>query len=202
MIRLIPRETKFFELFAELSAAMTEGARLLRGILEDTPYDSKCGVDLFSKYSRDIYAGYLYLDGLDAARAACRDMRVRVDGHPDLGCTVQVTIKRGCSNMEAACGPSDQWTFRAGMQELERDLKTRFKKVASTPIDYKLRRGNSMVRWLQVAYNLKDDTYLAFTGGKPLHQPAVSYPAGDLLDETISTSQESRSLDGVPHEAP
>ncbi len=38
MLRLIPRETKFFELFDELSACMCEGARLLRSILED-PHD-------------------------------------------------------------------------------------------------------------------------------------------------------------------
>ena len=44
MIRLLPRETKFFELFAELSAAMTEGARLLRGILED-PHDVEMRVE-------------------------------------------------------------------------------------------------------------------------------------------------------------
>ena len=35
MIRLIPRETKFFELFAELSGYLTEGARLLRSVLQD-----------------------------------------------------------------------------------------------------------------------------------------------------------------------
>ncbi len=35
MIRFIPRETKFFDLFAELSTAMNEGARLLHSILED-----------------------------------------------------------------------------------------------------------------------------------------------------------------------
>jgi predicted phosphate transport protein (TIGR00153 family) len=38
MIRLLPRETKFFDLLAELSTCMSEGARLLRGILED-PHD-------------------------------------------------------------------------------------------------------------------------------------------------------------------
>jgi uncharacterized protein len=38
MIRFLPRETKFFELFAELSTAMNEGARLLRDILQD-PHD-------------------------------------------------------------------------------------------------------------------------------------------------------------------
>jgi uncharacterized protein len=38
MFRLIPRETKFFELFAGLSTSLTAGARLLRAILED-PHD-------------------------------------------------------------------------------------------------------------------------------------------------------------------
>ena len=34
-MRLIPRETKFFELFAELSASLTAGAKLLRSILQN-----------------------------------------------------------------------------------------------------------------------------------------------------------------------
>jgi len=38
MIRLIPRETKFFDLFAELSTRLNEGAQLLRSILAE-PYD-------------------------------------------------------------------------------------------------------------------------------------------------------------------
>jgi len=44
MIRLLPRETKFFDLFAELSTHMTEGARLLHSILED-PHDLGARVD-------------------------------------------------------------------------------------------------------------------------------------------------------------
>jgi uncharacterized protein len=35
MIRLIPREVKFFDMFAELSASLTEAARLLRETLEN-----------------------------------------------------------------------------------------------------------------------------------------------------------------------
>ncbi len=38
MIRLLPRETKFFDLFAELSTSLCKGATLLRSILED-PHD-------------------------------------------------------------------------------------------------------------------------------------------------------------------
>src|ERR1035438_8101427 len=37
-MRLIPRDTKFFDLFAELSGNLTEGAKLLRTILAD-PHD-------------------------------------------------------------------------------------------------------------------------------------------------------------------
>src|ERR1051326_8752201 len=37
-MRLIPRDTKFFDLFAELSSNLTEGAKLLRSILAD-PHD-------------------------------------------------------------------------------------------------------------------------------------------------------------------
>jgi uncharacterized protein len=37
-MRLIPRDTKFFDLFAELSGNLTEGAELLRSILAD-PHD-------------------------------------------------------------------------------------------------------------------------------------------------------------------
>src|SRR3954449_13551365 len=37
-MRLIPRDTKFFDLFAELSGNLTEGAKLLRAILAD-PHD-------------------------------------------------------------------------------------------------------------------------------------------------------------------
>jgi predicted phosphate transport protein (TIGR00153 family) len=43
MFRLIPRETKFFELFAELSTSLNAGARLLRAILED-PHDLQARV--------------------------------------------------------------------------------------------------------------------------------------------------------------
>src|ERR1039458_9201671 len=44
MIRLLPRETKFFDLFAELSTCMSEGARLLRSIMED-PHDLEARVE-------------------------------------------------------------------------------------------------------------------------------------------------------------
>jgi len=35
MVRLIPRETKFFDMFAEMARNLSEGARLMKSLLED-----------------------------------------------------------------------------------------------------------------------------------------------------------------------
>jgi hypothetical protein len=160
------------------------GLIALRGILEVAPYTSKCGVDFFNPHSRDNYAGFLYLDGLAAARDAYRDLRERFNAHPYLGDKVTLTIKRGCSNYEAACGSSNQWTFQDDMSKLENSLKARIKKEPSTPVNYHLRKMYSMIAWLQIAYNLKDDSYLDFTGGKSLHPSTLSYPLEEPTDKT------------------
>src|SRR5437588_10304917 len=35
MVRLVPRDTKFFDMFAEMATNITDGARLLKAILDD-----------------------------------------------------------------------------------------------------------------------------------------------------------------------
>ena len=40
MARLIPRETKFFDMFAEITSNVIEGAKLLRDLLTDWDYES------------------------------------------------------------------------------------------------------------------------------------------------------------------
>ena len=157
------------------------GLIALRDILEKTPYQSKCGVDFYNPHSRDVYAGFLYLEGLEAARQAYHQLREVVDQNAELGNSVRMTIKRGCSEMEAACGPSDQWQFQDGLPEIEAALQARYKPDQTAPVPYRLRRMASMVQWMQTAYSIGDDTYLAYTGGKPLHKPTVSYPVSDML---------------------
>lgn len=156
-----------------------KGLIALRGILEEAPFSSKCGVDFFNLHSQDIYVGILYLEGLEEARAAYRNMRIPIESHPDLGCAVRMTIKRGCPHFEAACGPSNEWSFREGMADLETALRKDFKLEHADAPPYRVRRMESMVAWLQFAYNLGDDSYLTFTGGRPLHRPEVTYPVED-----------------------
>ena len=39
MFRLIPRETKFFDLFADIANNVTDGARVLSELLKDHDYE-------------------------------------------------------------------------------------------------------------------------------------------------------------------
>jgi predicted phosphate transport protein (TIGR00153 family) len=52
MFSFLPRETKFFDLFAELSTSLNEGARLLRSILED-PCDLEKRVEQMQAIEHD-----------------------------------------------------------------------------------------------------------------------------------------------------
>ena len=52
MFRLLPRETKFFDLCAELSTSLNQGARLLRSILED-PTDLEKRVEQMQAIEHD-----------------------------------------------------------------------------------------------------------------------------------------------------
>jgi hypothetical protein len=131
---------------------------------------SKWGTDLNNPYSQNVYAGYFYVSGLDAARELFKVLRETIDRHPKLGPEIVITIKRGCSEYEAELGPSDQYSFTPEMAELEAYLKTR---VRQRKTDYQ----PSLVaaHWIETAFRLGDDTYLDFTGGQRLREKTMTY---------------------------
>jgi hypothetical protein len=141
-------------------------------IAKSVPYRSKWGLDINNRHSQDLYAGYIYLSGLEAARALFPRMREMMDAHPKLGPDVPLVIKRGCSNFEAALGPSDKYTFRPEQREIETYFRSRFK-----PIEHPNETLPSILygKWIPFAYQIGDDTYLDFTNGKPLYPKSLSY---------------------------
>ncbi len=155
-VKVVPRTLR------ELVAAWEIGKR--------TQCRSKWGTDLNNAYSQNIYAGYFYVSGLDAARALYKVVREAVDKDPKLGPDIAMTIKRGCSEYEGKLGPSDRYTFTPEMADLEAYLKTRFRQRKA---DYQ----PSMVaaHWIETAFRIGDDTYLDFTGGKRLRNSTMTY---------------------------
>jgi hypothetical protein len=87
-----------------------------------------------------------------------------------------MTIKRGCSNFERKCGPSDQYTFDPRLEALEAYLLQRFvKRPKAKTVPKEMVNAMRLLRMIETAYRIGDETYKDFTGGKPLFAPLVSY---------------------------
>jgi hypothetical protein len=138
------------------------------------PFTYKYGLDEESRYTSGIYGTYFYLHGLEAARAAYKQVRRAVNEHPKLGPDVTVFIKRGCTDYEVHCGPSDQYTFTEEQRELEAEV-LRLIQIEPKPKASLLRFPQVMAHWIRTAYRLGDDTYLEFTGGRRLYAASVRY---------------------------
>ena len=140
------------------------------GVAKRIACRSKWGVDLDNPYSQNIYAGYFYTNGLDGARAVYKVVRAAIDDEPKLGPDVQMSIKRGCSEYEAKLGPSDRYTFAPELEELEKYLKSRFRKAEPESLP-----PVPMARWIEIAFRIGDDTYLDFTDGRRLYPKMTAY---------------------------
>ena len=155
-VKVVPRTLR------ELVAAWQLGERI--------QCRSKWGIDFQNPYSPNIYAGYLYTSGLDAARTVFKVVREACNADPKLGPGVAITIKRGCSNYEALLGPSDSYEFTPEMAELEAYLKARFQQSKKPAQRYLV-----LAHWIDVAFRLGDDTYLDFTGGRRRRVGTLTY---------------------------
>jgi hypothetical protein len=140
---------------------------------------SKSGVEVNNSENQHLYGTYFYFLGLDRARATYKDLRAKIDQHGKLGAGIKMLIKRGCTNYERKCGPSDQYKFDPRQEEIERHFFSRFVENGRSEARKKFRDGIQFFDWVRVAYRIGDNTYKDFTDGKDLHPPVVTYPPED-----------------------
>jgi hypothetical protein len=159
-VKVVPRTLR------QLMAVREAGERL--------PYTYKCGLDAPSAVTSGIYGAYFFLDGLPAAREAYGRVREAVNAHPHLGPDVPVFIKRGCTEFEVHCGPSDQYTFTDETRQIEAQLRPLVDDHRGEP-ESKVQLQQTLLYWIQTAYRLGDQTYLDFTGGRRLYPAVFQY---------------------------
>jgi hypothetical protein len=156
----------------------------VKDIAESTGHTTKSGPEVDNPTNQALYATYLYFDGLGQARQAYKSIRESIDQHMDLGPGIVMTIKRGCSNYERACGPSDRYTFDPRLEAVEAYLFQRFAKRPRSPASQEMVDAMRLLRMVQTAYRIGDDTYKDFTDGAPLYPPLVSYsPDGPAAEQ-------------------
>jgi hypothetical protein len=145
-------------------------------IAQSVSAGSKSGMEVDNPENQTLYGTYFYSLGLDRARALYRDLRAKINQHAKLGTSVKMLIKRGCTNYERKCGPSDRYTFDPRQEEIERHFFARFAGDVRGGVRKSIRDGMQILEWVKIAYRIGDDTYKDFTGGKDLFPPVVTYP--------------------------
>jgi hypothetical protein len=154
----------------------------VKDLAHSVPASSKSGMEVNNSGNQHLYGSYFYFLGLDRARAAYEVLRAKIDKHSKLGAGIKMLIKRGCTNYERKCGPSDQYKFDPRQEEIERYLSSRF--VADVRMGAKrtVRNKIQFLQWVRTAYRIGDDTYKDFTDGNDLHPSVVTYPPEQQAD--------------------
>jgi hypothetical protein len=98
----------------------------VKDIAQNYLWRAKSGSEVDRQENQSLYSAYFYLLGLDKARAVYRKLRGEIDADPKLGPAVKIVIKRGCTNYEQACGPSDRYTFDPRRKRIEEYFRSRF----------------------------------------------------------------------------
>ena len=134
----------------------------VKEISESIPCTAKSGAEMNSGLTQHLYGTYFYNWGLDKARELYKAVRARVDAHPKLGPKVRMLIKRGCTNYERKCGPSDKYTFDPKLKDIEDYLAPKFADSPAPSLGRKAYDRMRIFEMMQAAYRIGDDTYKDF----------------------------------------
>lgn len=160
----------------------------VKAIAEGFDCSAKSAPEVDSPENQALFASYFYLTGLDEARAVYKEVRAKVDADAALGPSVKVIIKRGCTNYEHACGPSDRYTFDPRLEDIEAHFRDRYLQPEPAPMPArKYRDAATLLEIVRTAYRIGDNTYKDFTDGKEVFPATVSYdPNGSDEENTTN----------------
>jgi hypothetical protein len=154
--------------------ATVAGLMSLWNIQQEFPFACKCGIELRS-YTSGLYGGYHYAQGLDQGIEMYKYVRDAVNQAKDLGPETVVILKRGCTEYERACGPSENWASTPQQVELEQRIA---RVIEHTPNLQPMPPhfvAHVHRKWIEKAYQVGDMTYKRFTGGQPIERPPTTY---------------------------
>ena len=142
---------------------------------------AKCGLE-HRAHVFGLYGAYWYNRGLEQGKECYKIVRKAIDEDSLLGPDVDVILKRGCTEMEMAVGPSDKYEITQEQLMLENLVYECFnmdvvnRKQSPMAVDY------VHARWIEYAYQWGDETVFEFLDPNfPIYKPLVTYH--QLCDE-------------------
>jgi hypothetical protein len=173
----------------------------LEKLMHQLQRPSKCGIELRPSV-HGLYGGYFYNTGLKEGLERWREVREAVSADPHMGPDIAVILKRGCTEFEFECGPSDEWQIT----DIQRRLEMLVDKYLAK--DDVVRHQPEQVvwhihrKWIEHAYAHGDPTYKELTDGKPLYPPYVTYHHLAEQAETVEEPQEPSGPRGKKGKGP
>jgi len=164
--------------------------------MQQKKFQCKCGIEVRPTVGR-LYGGYFYNTTLEIGQECYAAVRKMVDEEPELGPDIKVVLKRGCTEFEFLAGDSSKWEVSPEQRHVE-DLVFR---MVHSGANYCAQpdhvRRHVHRRWIEYAYAMGDETYLLFTGGKPIAPDYVEYHEGDPREDKGATGAET-GTESVP----
>jgi len=135
---------------------------------------SKCGIET-RPYVNGLYGGYFYNHSLEEGLDCYKLVREKVDETPHLGSEISVILKRACTEFEKKMGDSTKWAITPKQIYIETLVNKWFVKNSLVMEQPQHAKANVHRKWIEWAYQNGDETYLHFTGGKPIYEPVKTY---------------------------
>ena len=148
----------------------------LIGILElqdSQDRKAKCGIET-RDYVPALYGAYWYNRSKEDGLALYNEFN---DSFDFAG--VPLLLKRGCTEMEMYCGPSDKWEVKDWQVELEDGARNLIEDNLESLRGLEWQRDDTLLRWMEFAEEHGDETVYEFTDGAKIKAPTyVTYHGG------------------------
>lgn len=136
----------------------------------------KCGIEMRS-YTRKYYGGYWYNRTKEQGEECYA--KLKADMHLiGLG-DCPIILKRYCTEMERALGPTKQYKKPPDQDHWERLMRAHMI-ITATPTSGQpeFLKNHIRRRWIEFAWRHGDETVYEYTGGKDIYAPLDTYHEG------------------------
>jgi hypothetical protein len=145
----------------------------------------KCGIEL-REWVPKLYGGYFYCRGVEEGRERYREVkRFAYENAKERGLqpesSMPVILKKGCSEFERACGPSDKWEISDEQEEFEQWMaeKIIYDPFGDSPQPEVIKESVRLA-WLKWAHMHGDMSYVQYTPNKkPFGIDYITYHEDD-----------------------
>lgn len=160
----------------------------------------KCGIDIrVTETYKGIYLGFWYapLMDLEGARELYKEVRRKVRGA--LSLDTSVILKRGCTEMENAFGPSNLWEYTPQMRLIEDLINTTIVVDELKPPQSSFIRDRVFTFWIMAAHRTGDPTAKKYIRNYPYSMgsvPTVTYhdKVPEIKEEVVPYELEIQRL--------